>query len=276
MASQKVSMIFNVSTVPTDPAFAQTHTGGWSESFWRSSPLASDDPIVTRLVTARAAILPATAAITGLRFGLYDLTLNRLVPQGSNTGGTRRPGVATWKTDLPQASLQMTGKTDAGANTSHFNVRCIPDMFIVGGEYYPSASFVTAMANFSSTLINDGWCFLGRDLSKPLQRVSALALSVLDIGYINFATNNSYLRFYRAYDTGGNPVKGAYRIVSQDNLGKYTLAGISGNIAVVNSGFVREDLLKLFQFTNVSVSRAKVKKIGRPSEGYRGRASRRR
>lgn len=274
--SSKITFIFNMATAPDNLAVSNVHTGGWSESFWQPANVPSTFPAIAQLALKRAALLPKTASIVGVRIGLYTIDGNRLLPNGASTFSQRFPGSPSYDTDLPQVSLMCSGRSLAGANSSKLTLRCIPDEMMVGGEYKPTANFTTALNNFFTELTGGkGWSFLGRILSNDTGRVEAVAggdlTTDLDLGLAK------YVRFLRVYNTNGDPVTGSFRITGIGGPPTvYHLAGLPAGTVVANSGLCRSDAIALLSFNAVSFKRAVVRKIGRPSESYRGRASRRR
>jgi hypothetical protein len=272
----KVTYIFNVATQPDNLQVANIHTAGWSESYWQPALIPATFPAINALATKRALLLPATASIVGVRVAQYTISGNRLLPQGASTSSVRFPGNSAFATDLPQVSLQCSGRSIAGANTSRFVLRCIPDEMMVGGEYKPTPAFSTALTNFFNLLKGgNGWSFIGRVISNPTFRVDRIAAGVLESGIT--LNVDDFVRLLRVTDTLGNAVTGAYRVsaIGGPPVG-YTLAGFPAGTTVVNSGLCRLDEIALFNFSDVSFKRAGVRKVGRPSESYRGRASRRR
>lgn len=92
-------------------------------------------------------------------------------------------------------------------------------------------------------------------------------------GPIGAIANQSNVRFHRCYDVNGDPVKGSY-LVSQIGVGNlYTLQGLTPTLVAVPSGTMRVDSVAMYDYQSLNVGQVVVKKIGRPSRGYRGRAS---
>jgi hypothetical protein len=272
----KVTYIFNVATQPGDLAVANIHTAGWSESYWQPALIPATFPAINALATKRALLLPSTASIVGVRVAQFTISGNRLLPQGASTSSVRFPGNSAFVTDLPQVSLQCSGRSIAGANTSRFVLRCIPDVMMEGGEYKPTPAFSTALTNFFNLLKGgNGWSFLGRVIANPTFRVDSIAANVLVSGItLNI---DDYVRFLRVINSQGDAVTGAFRVtaIGGPPVG-YTLAGLPAGTSVTGSGLCRLDEIALFNFSDVTFKRAGVRKVGRPSESYRGRASRRR
>lgn len=276
MAQSRVTLIFNLSTTPSNLAVASVHTGGWSESYWQSGVINSADPKIFDIVSARAGMLPTTAAITGFRIGNYTLLGNRIVPGGASTGALRRVGNVLWRCDIPSNGLGLVATSLGGPNSSRTIARALPDQFCAGGEYNPDGDYINAVQAFIDRLTNAPWYFVGRDLSQPIRTVVSINTSVLQTGDANVFNVGDYVRMHKVYQTSKLPLKGAFRVLSIDVTGKLYTLQIDPSIIVSNSGFCRKDLLATFKIDAVVPSRVRQRKVGRPSEGYRGRASRRR
>ena len=88
---------------------------------------------------------------------------------------------------------------------------------------------------------------------------------------------NKYVRLLRVRDNDGLPIKGAYQMTSTyvDGSG-FDIAVKDDTIRSTTGGFMRLDQIGLFAFTQPTFKRVSVRKVGRPYESYRGRASKRR
>jgi len=269
------TIIFQMSTAPTDRAAATVHTGGWSETFWSGSPFDATSVFFQALLTARAAMLPKQASIVGYRFANFDFVGNKIYPLGSTTGRLQKAGNAGFETDIPQMALMLSGAASGAPNQSRFALKCIPDGQVLQGEYQPTTAFRAHVSNYALTVVNGAWRFIGRDLSQPSQRVQSIVGQVVTLsGLIGAVVGTDYMRLNRVHDTLGNPVTGTYRIVAHDGAGVYTVQGMP-NVTVLNSGSARVDKITTYQYASVVPSRIVTRKVGRPSEAYRGRASKR-
>jgi len=272
---QRVTFLFQITTTPQNRSDAAPHTGGWSESWWSNTPVDLGGSFVQGLAQGRARLLPAQGSIVGVRSAIYTLSGNKLLPGGSSTGKLQYPGSASRPTDLPQVALEMTGSTAGQPNASRFTLRGMPDEIMVGGEYQPDSAFRGAVTAFCNRLVTAGWSFVGRDLSKPSANILSIAGGVMTLDASIGAAAGDYVRMRRVYDDDVNPVKGAYRVTLVAGAGTVlTLANMDATVSVAN-GSARVDEIKLFAFSEVSPSRAVVRKVGRPFAGYRGRQSKR-
>jgi len=271
----RVTMVMNMNTTPANLAAAQVHAGGWTESFWAQGGVIATAQKLVNLQTGRARLLPASASIVGLRISNYTLTGNKLFPLGSSISRVRYPGNSSYPTDVPQMALGISAKANGATNSAHFTMRCIPDSQVVGGEYQPSPAFKNSLLLYQADLEQSGWSFLGRDLTKPVQRVLSITAGVVVLDAANGAVVGDYIRFLKVKDSQGFAVTGAYRVTAFAAPATYTIVGLDAGVVVLNSGLCRVDAIKLFEMDDVQPTRAQVRKIGRPSESYRGRASRR-
>jgi len=272
MIAVRTSLLFAVTTDPTDTAAANPHSGGWSESFW-GPQIANQLPYTQTLALHRARLLPGEAQIIGYRIETFDLSGNKLTPSGATSGRFRYPGVPGRDLNLPQDALMMSGQAAGAINNSRFNLRCLPDGMTTGGEYQPTPAYKATLTLYSQVCTNGHWGFIGRVKSGSSARVNSIAGGVVTLNApVGGVANVSFLRLNRVYDVNGNPVKGSF-LITAINGNAYTVAGLGATSVTIPSGSARIDVLALFAFGTVVPSRAVVRKIGRPFEQYRGRAS---
>ena len=288
MVATRMSLLFQVTTNPTDPSTASQHTGGWSESLWYNGSSPLDPTTLSNLCTKRALLLPRAASIVGIRYALYEITGNKLKPGGTSAAKILKPGHPSLSVGLPQDSLEISGQSASTPNNNRFRLGCLPDEECSNGEYQPDSTYKASVTNYLNMILGTGptsgggpYSFVCRDLSTPAVRV----LSVVPLGgakqQLQVVTDASaltsvgnYLRFHRCYDQAGNPIKGSYVIDSiSGGTNTYVLNGAPQQTVVKPSGLIRHDTLILVTYGSLNVSRAVVKKIGRPFQAYRGRAS---
>lgn len=278
----KVTLLFNVTTQATDPTSAIPHTGGWSESWWYRSSAFLTEAGLQRFLSARANMLPFGSSIIGVRQGLYTLQGNKILPQGTSVFKSLYGGNQAFANDLPQVALEMSGLAAGAINANRFTLRSIPDSQMANGEYTPSPAFKALVTIFRAHLIGNingglnAFGFVGRDLTRPTSNVHSVAAGVVTLAAnIGGVQGTDYLRFHRVKNDQGLPISGAFLITNiAGNV--YTVQGLAGQAVTVANGTARIDALSQFDFTQVNPVRAAVKKIGRPSQGYRGRQSKRR
>lgn len=271
----KVSIIFNLATAPTDLAQANVHTGGWSETFWTDL---DGDALLARLAVLagrRALLLGASASITGYRIQQYTIARNILIAGGSSAGGLRLPGFSAAVTDMPQVALEYKCSAAGKNNSSRKTLRGIIDSQIVGGEYQPTTVYRGAVTRFFTELTSGVWSFPGRDLSNPSMRILGITnLGVITVDGVVGIALGDYVRLLRVRDNTGFPVEGSFEVTAA-TLTTITVRDWKG-ATVGASGRLRKDNVVMCTISAASPTRSVVRKIGRPTEGYRGRRSKRR
>ena len=279
----RLTMIFLVTTEAVNPSAASAHSGGWSESLWTGGnsyvPVADQDDLCFK----RAALLPKQASIVGIRQGLYTISGNRLLPQGTSARKVLFPGRTIFNVNLPQDSLELSGTSGPSINSNRFRLGCLPDEVVDRGEYSPTPAFTGSLNSYRGLLAAgaSAWSFVGRVLSNPSARVMSITpglnneANVVLSADITPTAGTSFIRMHRVYDDSNDPVKGAFLVKTVVNATTYTISGYTGQTVTMPSGTARIDAVAVFGFGTVTVSRAVVKKIGRPSQSYRGRQSRR-
>lgn len=269
----KLELVFSFTSAPTNLAAAAARSGGWTEGHWYNLVVTPGEEGITQLATFRARMLPIQAAIVGFRIALYTIAGNKLLPGGTSAGALQFPGNAVYTANLPQDSLQLSGFSESSPNTDHFNLRCLPDEVTINGEWAPTTGFRNALTNFTSQLINSGAGFVGRVKSNPLIAVNGYGAGVVQCAAaIPGAVVGSSLRFLRVYDDEGVPIKGSY-VITAISGNNYTIANGPAQITNKPNGNVRLDQVAWFKYGTINPARTAVKKIGRPSIGYRGRRS---
>jgi hypothetical protein len=278
----RITMLFEVTTSPQNRSTAVARTGGWSESFWSASDPSALVNFRTFLGGARTILLPLAASLVGFRVSSYTIAGNRLVPGTSQTAKIFGPGSPSFTVDAPQISLELNGQGVGVLNTNKFRIGCIPDEVVQQGEFAPTPFFAAALTNYQQVLLGVTPAgnfaplgFIGRDLTQPSVRIVGIAANVVTTfgpvpGIVNGST---FIRFHRAYDVDGLPIKGTYLVTAGAGTNALTLTGFTGQTMTKPSGLVRLDALafQAFQFTTVGAT--VVKKVGRPFVGYRGRRS---
>lgn len=280
----KLTMLFQVTTEPTDASAAIPHTGGWSESIWTTGSGFLPVQAMAAIAIARSNGLPKQAAITGFRQGLYTISGNKLLPGGTAVYKRLWPGNAANPTDLPQVALELSGTSQTSINSNRFTLRCIPDDMMKFGEYQPTPAFKAFVTVYSNLLTGQGgplaqfgaFAFIGRDLAQPTAVVNSIAAGVVTLrGAVGGVANTDFLRLNRVYDDNGDPVKGSF-LITAINGNAYTVLGLGGRTVATPSGTARIDKISIFNYQAISPVRAVVKKVGRPSQQYRGRRSKQR
>lgn len=268
----KLTNIFTVSTRPANLTTAVEHTGGFSETMWTQLDGAALEVAWNRQQTARARLLPASAFISGFRQQRFTIVGNKLVPAGTESGSQIKVGLLGALTDLPQVALQLSIQAQGNPNKSRPWIHAVPDAVMVGGEYSPDRTFALAVGVYFTTLTSV-FGFIARDMSQPRQGVQSLTANVftLDAAMPGLAVGD-YIRTNRVYDDRNVPIVGSF-IVTNIAGKLVTVDGLAGRTVVRASGSVRKDIPIYVLNGKIVPERAAIKKIGRPSSGYRGRRS---
>lgn len=279
----KITMLFSVTTSVTDPTYASQHSGGWSESFWSPGNAFLNLTDLLNILPARANLLPAGAAIIGVRQGLYTIQGNKLNPQGTSGFKVRYPGSSSYTVNLPQDSLELSGQSSTSINSNRFRLGCMPDEVMLGGEFQPPGPYKAALTVYRNNIVLGAPVlgFVGRVLSNPSLRVLSITpgvgglATVVMSGLLGAVVGTDYMRFHRVYNDIGQPVKGSFLTMAGPTPPTYLISGYTGGAVTRANGTARLDQIALYTYRSITVGRAVVKKIGRPFEQYRGRQSNR-
>jgi len=273
MASFKCSLLFAVTTSPEDLVRAAPHSGGWSESHWRTNSSNIVDDFIIPLAQYRALMLPSFASIIGYRVESFTISGNKLLPGGSTSGRFLFPGGAGVTMNIPQDSLQFSANVAGQPNSVRFNARCLPDDQVSRGEYQPTPAFRTAVQNYTDQLRTAVWGTVFVDKSQPTARVNKIVGNVVTLSApIGAVAGTSYVKLLRVYDDFGRPVKGSFLATAVAG-NDVTLQSLSGHDLIIPSGLARVDVLLQGAYAGINPTRAVSRKIGRPFEQYRGRRS---
>lgn len=272
MPIYRSSLIFAVTTQPVNPIKAFARSGGWSEGFWSTfNPSGSTQ--LNQIANLRAAMLPAQVSVTGFRVAVFNIDGNRLQPAGTSAGKFLFPGATRYSVDVPQAGLEMSFPAVGAPNNARPVLRGLPDEVVVNGEYSPDPTFSAAFNRYVTALNVNGFGFVGRDLASASARVLAITAGVVNLSQVLAGVAiGDFLRFHRVTNTLGRPISGAFLVTNIAGQ-QYTLSGLGANAVIVPSGTARKDTLSFFAYAPGTFGSVVVKKIGRPSRGYRGRRS---
>lgn len=269
----RLSLLFSVTTTVENPSVSVAHSGGWSESHWSNTLAGITLPSIESLCAYRAFILSQSATITGYRIQDFTISGNKLLPLSSSSGRVLFPGGSLDTVNMPQDGLSIYMSTVGAPNVSRQVLRGMPDYTIVAGEFAPNAGYLSRVNQYMAWLVSAGWKFVGRDRSVANSRVMGINAGVVTLaGPVGGVANTSFLRLNRVTDSNGNPVTGTFPITAIAGA-LYTVTGLAGVTVTVPSGTARIDQLAVFSYGAGRIGRSVVRKIGRPFEQYRGRAS---
>lgn len=276
MAISKVTMLFGYNAGAAGPPqqpdlqLGGGRVAGWSESWYTDLVPGTTqmDAALGRLGITRANLLASSIKIGPLRTQSVDplgpaFLLNRSFFCATNI-----------QQDIPQMALAVRMRGQSTRNRFVMELRGLPDARSVLGVYSPSVAFNNALEAYFTELRN--WLFRGQDFAaetKPLESVSALGAYVLaaDSTFISGAR----VKVLRTKTATGRQVSQVCTLnVTTNRTG--TLVGwkqgatVAGNMRLV--AYTYQTPRKDDQ-DPVTVN---IRKVGRPSLVYRGKASRRR
>lgn len=256
---------------------ARPHIGGWSESFWWASDVVTDLINALQigaggapgLLPSRAALLPNSSAIVGIR--LYS--------GGAGKGqsyGFSYPGNPALSTDVPQMALLCKTGPVGTAVTRRFTIRGVPDAEVTTGEFTPDANYVTAIQAYFLALGN--FAFYAIDPSSPQAKIAEISDAgvVKLVDPVNPFGVNQWVTIQKTLNAAGQFVTRRVQITAIGiNPAQITVANWTDGPCTKGKAVVKQLFLYVCNPAVSRVSRVVVRKVGRPSELYRGRRSKR-
>jgi len=269
----KVSFILDQSTEPDTEAPASVRDGGWTENYYLSAAtLAGGILLCQAYAQNRARMLATTGAVHGFR-----------IAERTSTGVARaypyfRKGSST-TCDVPQMALQVHMRTGTSKRT--VVLAGVPDARSIGGAYSPNTAY-DAFIDRVILNLTQGFGMMAIDKTQPLVNI----VSISTMGLVTTSTPhllvaNDKCRFFRTQDIYRQTIAGTW-IVSPDLLTATTfqLMGYVSNgstvYGAVTKGKVRKVIHTFAGFTEGDKGRITTRKVGRPTDQYVGRASRKR
>lgn len=271
-AAYRCSMIFNYISGAAIGTGWLNLKGGWSESVYSTSFSPATVASFRNFAQARASLLPASAYIAGFRFQGIDPS------SGANTQAVNYPGPGNTVTnaqDLPQSSLLLRVAAAGRTNVRSMRITAIPDAQLNYGEWNPGGPYQIAMGNFLTQL--SGWNMRVQDLTQTVWSVASITQGGLVTTVLNSGLAiGQYVKIKRTLDAFGNYKGGKYQITGTPAANQLQLA--NWNYGASTGGVVQQFVIvyPVIVANESSISRAVVRKVGRPSLGYRGRRSKRR
>lgn len=246
--------------------------GGWSESFYSTSNLPLTLTYFQQTAQLRAALLPASAYISGLRIQGVDPS------GGAQTFPVNYPGSGTTTTneqDIPQMALLLRVRTSGTNNVRSWRLAAIPDAQMSNGEYRPGTFFGLAMSTFLLGL--NGWKIRCQDLSQPLYNLNTIdAAGNVVVNSPTTLALNQFVKVKRTIDAFQNAKGLKAQIISFTDNQHFRIAPWLYGACTLGQIQQFVIIYPAIQTDVNTISRAVVRKIGRPSLAYRGRRSKRR
>lgn len=267
MATYKCIAKFDLGTNRSG-ASSGRRIGGWTEGVYsQSSDFAALRVSFEELCRRRANLLPLGATIFGQRYQLID-------PTGRTVSTTVIFPGSTWATDVPQMCLNFAVPAASTPNVRNFCLRGLPDTLVKEGEYLPDPDYSFALDVWKAQLAP--FRFAASTLSNGPIAINSIAgdgTFVLQQP-LTYAAND-YLNVSRAKNSGGQSFNGRFWVKVRTDAQN----GQFGNWphGATLGGTVRLDdtIYPLFDSTATITPKVGQRKVGRPLNGYRGRASNR-
>lgn len=268
MAATKLTAVLEMTTGLDNTATIR-RTGGWTESVYWTTGLTTDlRNDFERFCMARATVLPGAARVVGQRYQQVD-------PIGATqTGGRVFPGNPNYATDIPQMALLLRLPASDYPNIAKKKIACIPDQFIVNGEYKPDPGFEGKMndllAQFSL------WKFRATNLSPVTYPIFSIAAdgSVVTTVTHTFVAGN-IVTISKALGPYGVFFNGQFVVTAPITATTFKLADWL-NVPTTGGKASLPTVLYPRIAPGGVVNRVTTRKIGRPSTGFVGRVSKKR
>jgi hypothetical protein len=260
--------MYKISFIMTQPTGKQ-RVGSWSETWYRDGAASEIVAPINDWIKRRCAMLPSVAGCNGYRVQLVggrgEITRNYV------------PGNITTEQDIPQMALNCSCKGSGTQNVKTFQMRGIPDGNVIEGDFQPTAAFNTAFNQFGGQLAGSQFRFKAKDLTKPKVRiVSVTAGGEFTLnGDMDFAVGD-FLQVLKCTNTVGDTVKGEFYVQTRTTARTGTFLNWAHGIVTLK-GEMRlvAYIYPLVQSGTVKAVYITTRKVGRPFDLYRGRASNR-
>lgn len=250
--------------------------GGWSESWYLPGALLSgiQGDQIDRIAKKRAGLLPSSIVISGYR--LTEIAADNIGSVKSMSVAANWPGVrAADPQDVPQMATQCICYGAAVNNYKRFDLRGLPDGLAVNGAFQDDGAYGRTFGTFIDQIIAQGGQFRAVDLSQPKVGIASInALGEFEVtGPMAFAVG-SYITLFRVRTVTGLKVKGTFYVKAKADATHGTFLNWSAGL-VGQSGKMR---VRVYIFPTLRIGASvieslAVRKVGRPSKSYRGRAS---
>lgn len=263
-------------SIPSLRLAGREHIGSWTEHVWYPADNVDDCMRALTMVAAGNGLLPARAGFLNRNATVLGV---RLYQGGAGRGQFRPaafPGQAR-KADVPQlAALCSIGFQDS-VKTRSFTCRGLADDDVKGGELAPDAATQTALETFGEVLgARFGAYAYPVVVDYPIFNIGGAGLVTLrDVAPALNA--GDIVEVQNTLDANGirrklfGMVAQVGPLDPQFTIADWPYGACTGGIMRLP----RTKTLQRFDVTTFAVSRAVVRKVGRPFEPYRGRRSRR-
>lgn len=257
----KVTWLFNYVS-------GKFRVGGFSETWYSPDSPQTAMGKAKDLSKQRAAFLPQGAGIVGIR-------VQELGKRGFAETFNAPGGYGTDTKDIPQVATLCIIKKAGIESYKRFFLRAVPDAIVHLGDYTPTDVYTSLVNQWVGALISKGFTFSGIDPALPKVKI----LGISDVGVFTFAGNvvtavNDEIQLLNCTNTFNENVSGTYRVSVFVN-------GASGTFLNWNKGTVNQkgearksaSATTALEQGSFKILRIGTRKIGRPFDLYRGRAS---
>lgn len=270
MAAFKISIIMKYLGGNVD-GLSENRTGGFSEGvYWDTW----DEGVRTaflRLLNARAALLPTFSAVTGYRVQQVD----PIGPASSVKLFRPGPSIAGWESDIPQMGVLFSCPGQGVNNVLRHRMAAIPDPQMTRGEFKPTPAYERTFSSYLTQL--RGWKFRGADLTKPLLNVKEIdALGNVTMLDDLLLVAGLYVTVRKTVDQNGRHVTKTFKVESATDSKHFKLQRWTAGACVGGRARQYLPIYPAIVIPSPTQPRAIARKIGRPSDSYVGRRSRRR
>jgi hypothetical protein len=279
----KIVMLFNINTegtpiaVPTGIGLtagtvsvpSSKRVGSFSETVWSDSldQVQISNYMRTSLGPKRARLLPRSAELFACR--LYTAGAGKGTLVSMNLVG------GTFVTDIPQMALLCQSNNPAAPVQRRFFVHAIPDTYVVGGEFSPSASYASLLADYFVGLQSVWFQGITRSTTATIFNVQADG-TVMFTGPVTY-TQGTIIQVSRTVTASGRKVGGPYAVASVGpGANQVKLTGWQWGVTNGGTTFIKgQQLYSIGGGAGVSIRHIGTRRIGRPFEKFIGRRSKR-
>lgn len=221
------------------------------------------------LASARAVILPTQCDIVGYR--VQQVSPLPVGPSDSDTLSYRGLDV---RTDMPQVSIRVRLKGLATTNFRVQVVRCIPDEYILNGEFTPTQQFQNKVDSFVAAL--SGWSFKAKDKDQNKIPIIEITIAgVVETGVAHALIEGNKVQIGRGRTIASRKsFAGVFRVSKVTDATHFTIDPYL--IPLIVRGGYCQKLLTIYpgiDTINSKVGKSTTKKVGRPFDVFIGRQS---
>lgn len=269
MGVLKCTMIIQQATGTIAKTSNSQRLAGWSESWIDASGETRAVKLnnFRKLCQFRAAMLCSTAVIVGQRYQELD------PKSASFTDSRRYPGNTTFLADTPDLAMYCRA-VSVDVNTRPVYFRGLPDNVCVDGEIVRGGTWEDAFNAFNNWV--RGYSFRGKAYNNPLIPIQNIVSGLVTTNAAHGVTAGATVKIIKTVGAAGSGnVTGLFKVNSVPTIATLTLVNFNvgtwngGNLQLQGSGY------HLLPGLPITLGRVVRRKVGRPSEQYRGRASKR-